>query len=142
MENSSSLVGIEQLFRPQPGQTIGDYASLTRCAVGLRRARDAKVSNGKEACVGRGRRCHGAVIAVWQRSSLSRIARFLAGRLQQLALIALSLFILPLILYLYREVTRDSLIIDPSSVPQRFKEAGVTETLVGWHRQGFRQFWT
>jgi len=47
MENSSFLVGIEQLFRPQPGQTTGDYASLTRCAVGLRRAGHAEVSNGK-----------------------------------------------------------------------------------------------
>ena len=36
----------------------------------------------------------------------------------------------PLLLYLYREVTRDTLIIDPFSVPKRFEESGLSGEVI------------
>jgi tetratricopeptide (TPR) repeat protein len=69
---------------------------------------------------------------VWQPSRLSRIAHFLGGLLKQLTFkrVALALFVLPLLLYVYREVTRDSLVIDPFSVPKQYEEAGLTPEVV------------
>jgi tetratricopeptide (TPR) repeat protein len=69
---------------------------------------------------------------VWQPSKLSRLAEFLRRALHQLTLkrIALSIFILPLLFYMYREVTHDALIIDSFSVPKQFEETGFTPEVV------------
>jgi tetratricopeptide (TPR) repeat protein len=42
----------------------------------------------------------------------------------------LALFVLPILFYVYREVTRDVLIIDPFTVPKRFEEAGITSEVM------------
>src|ERR1700676_161861 len=39
-------------------------------------------------------------------------------------------FVLPLLIYVYREVTRDVLIIDPIAVPRRFEEAGLSSEVM------------
>jgi len=38
----------------------------------------------------------------------------------------IAVLILPTLFYVYREVTRDALIIDPFTVPKRFEDAGLT----------------
>jgi len=38
--------------------------------------------------------------------------------------------VLPLVLYLYRDLTRDALIIEPFSVPKHFEETGLTPEVV------------
>ncbi len=38
----------------------------------------------------------------------------------------IAFFVLPLLFYVYREVTRDDLIIDPFAVPRSFEESGLT----------------
>jgi Tfp pilus assembly protein PilF len=69
---------------------------------------------------------------VWQPSRLSRLKSFLRSTLGRITLgrLALAILILPLLFYVYREVTRDVLIIDPFSVPKRFEEAGITGDVI------------
>ena len=65
---------------------------------------------------------------VWQPARLSRLSAFLKNALSKITLKGLALVVvaLPLVLYVYREVTRDVLIIDPFTVPKSFEEAGLT----------------
>jgi hypothetical protein len=44
--------------------------------------------------------------------------------------VAFTVLVLPLLLYVYREVTRDVLIIDPFTVPKRFEETGLTSEVM------------
>ena len=67
---------------------------------------------------------------VWQPGRLSRLSAFslsrsALGKITPKGL-ALAVVALPLLLYIYREVTRDVLIIDPFTVPKSFEEAGLT----------------
>ena len=66
------------------------------------------------------------------RSLLSRLIGFLKDLREQLTLnrIVLALFVLPVLFYIYRELTRDALIIEPFSVPKHFEEAGLTPEIV------------
>jgi len=65
---------------------------------------------------------------VWQPSRLSRLKAFLKDALGRITLgrVALAILVLPLLFYVYREVTRDVVIIDPFTVPKHFEEAGLT----------------
>src|SRR5271157_939011 len=65
---------------------------------------------------------------VWQPSRLSRLKAFLKDTLGRITLgrLALAILVLPLLFYVYREVTRDVVIIDPFTVPKHFEEAGLT----------------
>src|SRR5208337_4451457 len=65
---------------------------------------------------------------VWQPSRLSRLKAFLKDTLGRITFgrLALAILVLPLLFYVYREVTRDVLIIDPFTVPKHFEEAGLT----------------
>ena len=58
----------------------------------------------------------------------TRSVKLLKGLVKQLTWVRVAFVLLglPLIFYVYREVTRDVLIIDPISVPKRFEEAGLT----------------
>ena len=69
---------------------------------------------------------------VWQPGKLSRFASFLTDVLEQVTLsrMVLVVFVLPVLFYIYREVTHDALIIDPFTVPKRFEEAGLTSEVV------------
>ena len=65
---------------------------------------------------------------VWQPSRLSRLKAFLKDTLGRITLgrLAIAILVLPLLFYVYREVKRDVLIIDPFTVPKYFAEAGLT----------------
>src|SRR5271166_6329096 len=65
---------------------------------------------------------------VWQPSRLSRLKAFLRDTLGRITLghLALAILVLALLFYVYREVKRDVLIIDPFTVPKHFEEAGLT----------------
>ncbi len=65
---------------------------------------------------------------VWQPSRLSRLKAFLRKTLGKISFgrLALAILVLPLLFYVYREVTRNVLIIDPFTVPRHFEEAGLT----------------
>ena len=65
---------------------------------------------------------------VWQPGRLSRLSAFFRSALSKLTPkgLALAVVALPLLLYVYREVTRDVLIVDPFTVPKSFEEAGLT----------------
>jgi Tfp pilus assembly protein PilF len=69
---------------------------------------------------------------VWQSGNLSRLVRFLRNVLKQLTFsrTVLAVFVLPLLFYIFREVTHDALIIDPFTVPKRFEEAGLTSEVM------------
>src|ERR1039458_1511921 len=64
---------------------------------------------------------------VWQPARLSRLSAFLKNALSKIRFkgLAIAVVALPLLLYVYREVTRDVLIIDPFTVPKQFEEAGL-----------------
>src|ERR1017187_7788637 len=68
---------------------------------------------------------------VWQMGKLSRRVTF-RDVLKQVTFrrTLLAAFVLPVLFYIYREVTRDALIIDPFTVPKRFEEAGFTSEVV------------
>jgi tetratricopeptide (TPR) repeat protein len=69
---------------------------------------------------------------VWQPGWRSRLYAFLKDTLGEIGIgrLALAVIVLPLLLYLYREITRDVLIIDPFAVPKHFDEAGLTSAVV------------
>src|ERR1039457_4934143 len=69
---------------------------------------------------------------VWQPSRLSRLKAFLKDTLGSITFgrWILAIFVLPLLFYVYREVTRDVLIIDPFTVPKHFEEAGFTSEVM------------
>jgi tetratricopeptide (TPR) repeat protein len=69
---------------------------------------------------------------VWQPGWGSRLNAFLKDTLRKISIgrLALAVFVLPLLLYAYREITRDVLIIDPFTVPRHFEEAGLTSVVV------------
>jgi len=69
---------------------------------------------------------------VWQPGWGSRLTGFRKGALRQISVgrLALAVFVLQLLLYAYREITRDVLIIDPFTVPRHFEEAGLTSVVV------------
>jgi len=69
---------------------------------------------------------------IWQPSHLSRVIHFLGGFFKQLTLkrVALALVVVPLLLYVFREVRRDALVIDPFSVPKQYEEAGLTPEVI------------
>jgi tetratricopeptide (TPR) repeat protein len=66
--------------------------------------------------------------AVWQPGRLSRLSAFLKDALRRITIrgLALAVIALPLLLYVYREVRREVLIIDPFTVPKDFENAGLT----------------
>ena len=69
---------------------------------------------------------------VWQPGWRSRLYAFLKDTLGEIGIgrLALAVIVLPLLLYLYREITRDVLIVDPFTVPKHFDEAGLTSAVV------------
>src|ERR1700689_3277624 len=69
---------------------------------------------------------------LWQPGRLSRPIAFLKNALGKITLkgLVLAVVALPLLLYVYREVTRDVLIIDPFTVPKSFEEAGLTPEVI------------
>src|ERR1039457_7385617 len=69
---------------------------------------------------------------LWQPGWGSRLNAFLKDTLRKISIgrLALAVFVLPLLLYAYREITRDVLIIDPFTVPRHFEEAGLTSVVV------------
>src|SRR5713226_5501731 len=71
---------------------------------------------------------------VWQPSKLSRLFRFLNDTLKRLTFtrIVLVLIILPFLIYLYREVTHNAVIIEPFSVPKRLEENGLTPDVIAY----------
>jgi tetratricopeptide (TPR) repeat protein len=64
---------------------------------------------------------------IWQPGRLSSLSAFLRNTLGKIRFkgLAIAVVALPLLLYVYREVTRDVLIIDPFTVPKQFEEAGL-----------------
>src|ERR1017187_8874237 len=68
----------------------------------------------------------------WQRSTFSRPRTFLKDTLERITSgrVALAIVVLLLLFYVYREVTRDVLIIDPFTVPKHFQEAGLTSEVM------------
>jgi Tfp pilus assembly protein PilF len=66
---------------------------------------------------------------IWRPSRLSRLLGFLRKQLT-FKRVVLALFVLPVLFYVYREVSREVLIIDPFSVPKRFEETGLTPEVV------------
>jgi hypothetical protein len=69
---------------------------------------------------------------VWEPGALSRIITSAKRLLKQItfARAILAVVVLPLLFYIYREVSHDALIIDPFSVPKSFEEAGLTSDVV------------
>jgi len=65
-------------------------------------------------------------------SRWARLKAFLKGIRKKITLgrLAFAVFVLPLLFYVYREVTRDVLIIDPFIVPKHFEEAGLTGEVI------------
>src|ERR1039458_6799801 len=65
---------------------------------------------------------------IWRPSGLSGFKSLVSEIVTKISFtrLAIAVFVLPLILHIYREVTRDALVIDPFSVPRRFEEAGLT----------------
>lgn len=65
---------------------------------------------------------------MWQPSRLSRLKTFLSNFLKKVTFtgLAVALLVLPLVLYVYREVTRDTLVIDSFTVPKSLEEEGLT----------------
>jgi Tfp pilus assembly protein PilF len=74
---------------------------------------------------------------IWQPSRISRLRSLLVASLRAISLKRLVLFVLtaPVLVYIYREVTRDVLVIEPFSVPKDLEEAGLTSEVVA-HRIG------
>jgi len=64
---------------------------------------------------------------IWQPGRLSRLSAFLKNAVSKLTRkgLALAFIGLPLLVYVYREVTRDFLIVDPFTVPKSFEGAGL-----------------
>src|SRR5580704_17296388 len=69
---------------------------------------------------------------IWRPSGLSGFKSLVSKVVAKISFtrLAIAVLVLPLILYIYREVTRDALVIDPFSVPKRFEEAGLTSDVV------------
>src|SRR5579863_5896586 len=69
---------------------------------------------------------------VWQTSARARLVNSVKGLLRQITFgrFAIAVFVLPLLLYVYKEVTRDTLVIDPFTVPKRFEESGLSSEVV------------
>src|ERR1017187_1974184 len=72
---------------------------------------------------------------VWQPSRFSRLKAFLKNTLGRITFgrlgrLGLDIFVLLLLFHIYREVTRDVLIIDPFTVPKHFEEAGLTSEVM------------
>ena len=69
---------------------------------------------------------------VWQPGRLSRLNAFIKKTLGGMTFgrIAFDVFILLLLFYVYREITRNVIIIDPFTVPKDFAEAGLTSEVV------------
>jgi tetratricopeptide (TPR) repeat protein len=63
---------------------------------------------------------------------LTRLTAFFKKAFGEITLgrLALAILVLPLLFYVYREVTRDVLIIDPFNVPKHFGDAGLTGEVV------------
>jgi tetratricopeptide (TPR) repeat protein len=74
---------------------------------------------------------------IWQPSRISRLKDLLVAALMAISLKRLVIFALtaPFLVYMYREVTRDVLVIEPFSVPKELEEAGLTPEVVA-HRIG------
>jgi hypothetical protein len=83
--------------------------------------------------------------AIWQPSRTSRLKSLLSESLKKviLAKFAIGVLALPFTLYIYREVTRDALIIDAFTVPKDFEEAGLRdgETRGGARLSSESQWW-
>jgi tetratricopeptide (TPR) repeat protein len=76
----------------------------------------------------RGRRFHRQVRNIGRARRRAQAKRLLHGWVKRLTFARVSFVLLglPLMYYVYREVARDVLIIDPITVPKRFEEAGLT----------------
>jgi tetratricopeptide (TPR) repeat protein len=69
---------------------------------------------------------------VWQPKKLARLRAFLRETVRRITFkgLVIAVFAVPLLFYVYREGTRDVLIIDPFSVPKRFEEVGLTSEVL------------
>jgi tetratricopeptide (TPR) repeat protein len=65
-------------------------------------------------------------------SKISRVKPRIKDVLKHFTLkrVALAVLVLPFLLYIYREVSRDALIMDPFSVPKGFEDRGLTSEVV------------
>jgi tetratricopeptide (TPR) repeat protein len=65
---------------------------------------------------------------LWRPQRRWRVLALLKNALKQITFVraAVAIFAVPFVIYVYREVTRDVLIIDPFTVPKSFEELGLT----------------
>jgi hypothetical protein len=69
---------------------------------------------------------------IWQRSRAAKLSSALEKLWKGITFprLGIALFVLPAGLYLFNEVTRETLVIDPFSVPKRFEEMGLSPEVV------------
>jgi len=69
---------------------------------------------------------------LWSPRRRSRVVPFLKATAKRITIsrLALVLFGVPLLIYVYREVTRDALIIEPITVPKSLEEDGITSEVM------------
>lgn len=69
---------------------------------------------------------------LWQLRGHSRLISLLKDALGKITFrrVLVAVFVLPVLFHVYREITRDVLIIDPFTVPKRFEEAGLTSEVM------------
>src|SRR3981081_3284267 len=69
---------------------------------------------------------------VWQPDRNSRLVSFLmdVGKRVTFGRTLLAVLVLPVLFYIYREVTHDAVMIDPFTVPKQFEETGLTSEVV------------
>ncbi len=110
------------IFRQEPREPGARKTKQEFAEAGLRAEADAgsKPPNTRDKSV-----------ATLQRLQATRVSHRFASipRSAWLRTTALAL-ILPILFYVYREVTRDVLIIDPFTVPKHFEEAGLTSEVM------------
>jgi tetratricopeptide (TPR) repeat protein len=68
----------------------------------------------------------------WLLRAHLQLSAFLKGARRKITFqrLVVLVFVLPVLFYVYREMTRDVLIIDPFTVPKRFEEAGLTSEVM------------
>ena len=72
---------------------------------------------------------------VWDSAGRLHIAEFLKSAVKKITLARVSVFLLALVagFYLYRELTRNVLIIEPFSVPRQYADLGLTGEVIANH---------
>ena len=70
---------------------------------------------------------------LWRPGRLTRLNGFLKQTTKRITFgrTAVAILALPVLFYVYREVTRNVVIIDPFTVPKEFEEAGLTSEVMG-----------